>query len=645
MLHARRKRLLLAIAGVLVVLGGALLVWMDRHPVDVPWLDDRDPEAPSIDAFSNEAAPVLLISSLEDLARAARARDFDRMDWSLAWRNLLEQEVGWFAHREYVELGAEPWTGRALVIVAHSAIARCTPAEIAELAAFVAAGGVLLLDRPGPAWEALSGLRLGPERRREGRISAAAPDVLAPEVRAELQRAGIPLPVRLHALDSPLDAGLETLLAFDGEPALVARPAGRGAVVSVLFDLGWLLVTVQQGRPEPDYRVAKRWGFYRHLLESHDLVWHESYLRNAVPAADVLERAVLAAACRFVSLPVWWAFPREAMGLLLMTHDEDEYGADRCRLLLDHEVSIGARSTFFLLSGRRMEDGWPADAVRHFAAQGADLALHWNRLPAITGLWKLEPIARVFALADQVDFFRETQRRGGLPAGPLLNRNHYLMWASPAEFRAGDTHYTRTFRILHRHGIVMDSTYGPNREGRGYLFGTGRPFHPLDVDGKHIPLREMPFLSQEDWGGEDEAWFGRLFAESEAWYHSAICCIFHPHLIVREEAGERLWKSVYASAARHRHAAVSFREYHDFLEARRASPLRFARADDGALRIECEAEGPDLAVLLRGTVHAVELDGQPVDRPGTLSLDGQRCTLVAVPAGRHVLVIRDGNSR
>jgi len=638
-LTLRRSVLLLAIAVVVCGAIGGILVILDRHPIHVSLLDDNDLEAPATDAFRANASPVLLISSLEDLCLAAHGQNFDAMDWSLAWINLLEQECGYYAHVEYVQLSPDTWSGRSLVIVAHSAIPRFTEAQIESLKAFVREGGVVILDRPSAKWLSMSGIALGPAEAGEARIRGAHPDVLVTRVAEALDRVDLPFPIAIHRLDGSVPEDVRTLFRFDDRPALLERALGDGVVLSTTFDLGRLLVTVQQGRPEPDYTVRKKWGFYGHVLETHDLVWHRSYLENTIPAADVLERAILAAVRRHGPLPVWWAFPDLAMGLLLMTHDEDEKGAEMCRLLLDHERKINARATYFLMTGPRVTDGWPPDAVRRYAELGADLSFHWNRLPWQTGIWKLEPVSRVFALADQIDFYRAALANGGVRPGPLLNRNHYLMWAAGAAFRAGTTHYTRTFRTLYRHGVVMDSSYGPNRQARGYLFGTGRPFYPMDVDGKRIPIWEMPFVSQENWGGEDENWFRRLFTESHDRYHTAICCIFHPHIIVREDAGNKLWKSVYAIAANYGHPALTFRDYYNFLEGRRTSGLGWQVLGKGRLQIQCEAEIEGLSVAIRGSPVRVSLDGQPLAKQRSISLDGHPFTLLPVSAGKHTLVV------
>lgn len=637
-----RNGFLLITAAILMIGAGICLFLLDRNPVHVSWLDDTDPEAPATDAFRNNDASVLLVSSLEKLAAAARPQVFEQMDWSLAWINLLEQEIGYYAHVEVEELGSNPWANRSLVILAHSAVSGLRPPRMASLEKFVASGGALILDRPGEAWAHLSGLKPGKVLPlQKGWITAATPEVLAPRILKELAQTSIPYPVQMHELAGPLEPDTRTLLFLNKAPAIVARRLGKGVVISTTFDLGRLLVVLQQGNPDPDYKVQKRWGYYKHVLETHDLVWDETYLRNSIPTADILERAVLASVRVHRPLPVWWAFPDEAMGLLLMTHDEDEYGSSQCQLLLDHEKAIGVESTYFLMTGRRAADGWPPEAVQRFSREGADLALHWNRMPAVTGLWKAEPISRVFSLADQIESYRKVLTSGGMGPAPLLNRNHYLMWASWTDFPSGRTHYTHTFRIMYRHGIVMDSSYGPNRDGQGYLFGTGRPFYPMDMDGKRIPIHEMPFVSQEDWGGENEAWFQKLFSESRDLYHSALCCIFHPHIIVREEGGNRLWKSVYRIAARHGHSALTFRDYYDFLEARRSSPLHYEYLPGGGVQIEVTARTDGLSVAVQSsTGRNVEMDGMPVKRTVSLSLDGQPLILIPVPRGRHTLVLR-----
>lgn len=626
----RKFRLLLV---ALVLIGAAVVLWrLDRHPVHVPAFDAVDPEAPSRTAYRDGDAPVLLVTSLERISDRARAGRFPDADLSTAWLNPVRQEFGDHAHVDVRTLRPESLANRTLVIVTRSAI---DTAPVEALGAFVARGGTLLLECPGERWRAVAGVAVGPlAPARPGRITDAAPTVLAADERTAIDRAGLELPFATAQPSGPVADDARSVLAVDGRPVVWTRAVGPGHVVVCGFDVGRLLVTVQQGLPEADYRVRKRWGFYEHVLESHDLVCAESLLKNAIPIADVVERAIFAATGVRETTPGWWAFPDRAPGLLLMTHDEDEYGAAQCDILREHERSIGARATYFLIAGRRLADGWRADDARRFADDGADLALHWNQLPMLTGIWKVEPISRQFALIDQVDWFRALRRDAGIASAPILNRNHYLTWASPAEYASGDTHYTRNFRRMYRHGIVVDSTYGPNRGGRGYLFGTGRPFVPIDTDGQPIPVREIPFVSQEDWGGEDEAWFARLFAESESRYHCAITTIFHPHLIVREPDGNRLWKAVYRLAAAHRHPARSVRDYQDYLERRARSRIR--RAGDGW---QLDARGSDLSVVLAGRPAAVLVDGRTAEWT-PIGIDGRPHVLVAVPAGRSTLTIR-----
>ena len=104
-------------------------------------------------------------------------------------------------------------------------------------------------------------------------------------------------------------------------------------------------------------------------------------------------------------------------------------------------------------------------------------------------------------------------------------------------------------------------------------------------------------------------------------------------------SGNRLWKSVYRSAARHGHPALTFRRYHDFLEARRASPLRWTVEPDGELTVECASERDDQSVIVRGRVTRARLTGgRDLDRR-PISVDGLPHTLVRVPAGEHKLAL------
>ena len=70
----------------------------------------------------------------------------------------------------------------------------------------------------------------------------------------------------------------------------------------------------------------------------------------------------------------------------------------------------------------------------------------------------------------------------------------------------------------------------------------------LDTDGLPLPIRELPFVHQEDWGGEDAGFFETLFRESHERHHEAIVSLIHPHLEVRKAGGRAVWQAVLAQA-------------------------------------------------------------------------------------------------
>lgn len=398
------------------------------------------------------------------------------------------------------------------------------------------------------------------------------------------------------------------------------------------------LVELQQGVPaNDDFTLEKTLGFYDWCLETHDLASITDPRHELEPLADRLEFEMLMKFRRTEPLPRWWYFPDAAPGLLLMTHDEDAYGAEQCDLLLEHELEIGARSTTFLIPFPRMDELWSDADVARYRDAGNDLQLHWNRDAMVSGFWKVEPTKRVFGLDEQLELLERTL---GARPEPLINRNHYLIWESLANMRSGDSDWARTFRILHAAGVDMDSSYGPNRGGRGFVFGTGRPFYPLDTNGLVIPVLELPFVAQENWDGEDEAWWTALFETSATGGHSALACIFHPHLIVREEAGNALWKHVYAEAERFEHPSITMSEYHAFLAARRESPLVESWQGSFTLRVECEARSDSLWLELTGDANfAATIDGEPARTKTRSCCAGHR--FVHVPRGAHTIVFTD----
>ncbi len=618
----RRRRLVIAGSVLLVV----LLLVVRRLDVDPPDIASWQPaeRAPlaSPPEPSRDPGPWLLVH--EPAESGAATAQFSDNDWSYAWLNTLEQGFGRADVVSPSDLIGGALDRAEVVVLSRRAGDLLDPGAVAALTSFVESGGTLVLDRPAGTVARLSGVELSGERFPAERITT--------EPREDWHDL-LPLVVEVEQLASPPADGIRTLLAMDGRPAVVERPLGSGLVVSMLFDYPRQLVAVQQGVPEAGYRIEKRFGKYDWLFEPEDVVVDERLLDNPVPCADLLEDWLVDRMGARRPMARWWRFPADREGAFLMTHDEDLQGGAELAVLTEYEKTIGATSTTFIIPNRRLWETWksPVDWYTVLEEEhGADLQLHWNVLSMPIGVWKIEPFLVRYSLPHQIELLERDIER------PFANRTHYLI--------LGD-HYTKAFRLLEKQGIRWDTTYGPNRGGRGYQFGTGLPYRPLDTNGNPFALREIPFVTQEDWGEASPEFLERLLRESESRYHQVIIPIFHAHLIVKEPEGEAFWKQSYEDAKATNHWITSFFEWDAFWTARRESALRSTyRARDGVLEADFDAARDDLAILLPMRVGerrlaSVEVAGRPVE-PVPTRFGEVRCARVPVPGGGGRLVAR-----
>jgi hypothetical protein len=285
----------------------------------------------------------------------------------------------------------------------------------------------------------------------------------------------------------------------------------------------------------------------------------------------------------------------------------------------------------FVIGHPRMPEDWTAerDFAAAIAAAGGATGLHWNQFPQPRGIGPIEPFAYVMTCARQAEWLRAL---APATAAARTNRNHYLILRP---------HWSETFRILAAQGIRLDSTFGANK-GRGYLFGTARPFRVLDRTGLPLPLLELPFENQEGWGGADVAYFKRLFTANAARHKGAIVSLFHhPHVLAAADGGRQLIDAVAANALESGHRPMTFDEMLAFWDARRAARVR-STPEGEALRIQFLAATADTALgvpLVGRTLESAAIDGAPVE-PVPVRIGAWTWASLPLPAGEHEILLR-----
>ena len=617
---------ILALLGVAGVVGLGGLRYFDMHPITVGSPPDEAEIGGSAPVPSTGGDVAVWIGPADPLVPDG----YRYADYSSGWINLIEAEMGPCS----VVTGERPdLTGYAALVVTSSALAA---ADAADLVSFLDSGGLLLFDAPndGSAYPTHLASLLG----GVGTAGRPFPD-------DDLLPAGLVAPVDREAFDEvPFhrpDAVLD--LSDIGEPAadstLFARADGSGQVVVSALNVGRFYTNMLQGAPHDDaFGLTQRFGDYDDILEPDDLVADVRLRQNEVPFADLFARAVCSLLDRPHRLPnprLLW-FPAGSDGLILMTHDEDFRGGEKSLWLTEWDRDLGLRGTTFAISTRRVEENWlidgrtPSDMAQAIEEIGGSVGLHWNQYPMEVGIGPIEPIKVYMSLEEQIERFRAVSPA---TADVRTNRNHYLI------VRDG---WVEVFRVMAAHGIRLDSTFGANK-GRGYLFGTARPYSILDDDGLPLAIRELPFVNQENWGGADQAYFSRLLAANAERHKGAIVSLFHPHLIILEDDGRALFEHVAKTALATNHRPFHFDEMLAFWEARIGATVQTGETRDGRVDVLVEVDHEDLAVAWPVTGSAAPRSAQTAggeDLPvEDIEIGGVTYKSLRVPPGSHRISI------
>jgi hypothetical protein len=265
----------------------------------------------------------------------------------------------------------------------------------------------------------------------------------------------------------------------------------------------------------------------------------------------------------------------------------------------------GIRGTLFVISDQGLHARWRGNGrLRQLNEKKAEVGLHWNRFqrPRLK-LRSFKFGMHEESLEKQVAFL---ERELGQPI--RLNRNHYL---------ALGHFYDEHFKSLQAQGLLFDSTYGPNQGGKGYLFGTGYPYYGMTWDGSATGVLELPFLTQEMWGGADLDFLRRLILESDENFHQCVVMNFHPHYSIRHEEGQETWLGSLRFAKERQQWTPTMGEFFEFFEQRGKSVLQ-SRFSDNTLEISVESMAETSALSFPNQISGgrrflrAEMDGVEV---------------------------------
>ncbi len=496
---------------------------------------------------------------------------------------------------------------------------------------FVAHGGTIIVE--GPIWDFFQEKRsfFAPERHPLDRITRISGDLWPTKLTECLMT--MPFQTMGWQVNLPTPQGVDILMEMNCIPVLFRRFLGRGRVYILGFDFGLLLTGFQQGVPlGGKKKLRKTHGTQQRVIEPEDTVCDPLLLDNTFPYADLFERFLYRMFSEDRPAPRWWYFPGFYKGALISTHDEEALGKDsRIEEMNEVEKSLGLRGTMFVISDRMISARWGRDgALAALGRNGLEIGLHWNRFekPRLKvrrfkfGLHEVPLQTQIRCLQQQTG------------QSVRINRNHYL---------ALGRNYGEHFEHLDRHEIGLDSTYGPNQGGRGYLFGTAYPYHGLTWDGKISKVLELPFVTQENWGGADPAFLKGLILDSDANFHQCLVILFHPHYTLTQEEGRQMWTGAMHLAKELNQWIPTMGEFYGFFQSRCESSIE-STFSDGILetRVDALAENLTLRFPCRITpdrcIRSVKIDG--VESEFHIYLDAwMEDAMVAIPLGSHAVTI------
>lgn len=614
----------------LTILSGAVLRYLDVNPITSRELPSEIEIRGALPTVTRNSAVTLLIDD-EAIAASAKSRSFQALDLSFGWLSPLEAEFGPVA----IERVSSPGAAHAGAwVVTCSAVRR----GLARAQDVLRDGGTVLVELGGlPSEETAPWLELAKLHSDAASASvelrhALPPGVLRSQDQVAFESGPAPRPTGALSL-APTDPS--TIALGEGDRSFFFRTTvGNGTLIVVAFDVGRWFATMLQGRPtKDDFTVTETHGDYPDRIEPDDLIEDPRLRENELPFADLAAHAIasLLDAPGRTPLPriLWW--PKDSRGTFLMTHDEDLRGGKAMLDLAHRDQARGIRGTHFVVGHPRILESaidWPrsAEFARRIALADGALTVHWNQLPTPHGALRIEPIQWVATLEEQLAWLASA-----LPSDEgfdrTINRNHFLMLRP---------HWSSTYRILAAQGVVLDSTLAANK-GRGFLFGTARPYRLLDDNGLPLPIRELPFQAQEDWGGADASFFERLFRRNAESDHGALVTIFHPPNVLKTPTPEELIDRVRALSTETGHRSWTMPQFLEFCERRIAADLEIREMTASRLRFRISVASDDACIGL--PLHRSNMVTCLVDGKSTAitleSVAGVPYARIAVPRGDH----------
>lgn len=571
-----------AIVAVLVFARG-----LNDHPmtVDVD-LDTSD----GIELTRDAGADILVVLDYEAIRQSGTT--FGARDWSAAWINLVEQELGPVSIATPETL-SQRLIDDARVIVLTSSVSGDLPQSMIEsVRQRVVDGHTVVIERPrGQARELFSAN--GRAGQRRGQAITHAEGLEAPFA-GQLRQ--MPLFTDYIGSTSARE-GSETLLSIDGAPVIYAVPFGDGQAITVDFNLGEQLISLQQGRPGEDFLVQRSSDIERRPPRTADLIADERLLGADVPYADLLERFIVyGVLMRYAPIPAFWIYPEAADGAVIFIHEDARLG-DGGAWMLEHEVEHGGTSTLLTT----IDSGLTQQGAERIHHRGGEIGLAWRVPDPSVALFEPVGLGGFEPLREAIDL--DTQLRGlrrRLPVGYIRSaRTFDGVWTD---------HWSDPLAALSKAGIRADFSYETPAH-RGYSFATGMPFLAMNDEGLPLGIRVYPIVVPP--GATSGPDLADLLRASSEGHHQLITIATRPSVFADypDMADFESWLGTFAHIQEHNHVIVNALRFDAYQRARRAGSIRSRYQTRSPLpqAARSEATAPNhRGNLLRVTVEAQE---------------------------------------
>jgi hypothetical protein len=552
--HTAYRALLWAL--VLIV---ATALYLDTSPVV---LEAEVETAEGIEITREAESDVLIVLDYEAIRNSGDS--FEERDFSVAWINLFEQELGPVSIATPQSLSMKVLDASRVVVLSSSVGDQVPPSLLEKLRQHVLDGNTIVVERPkGELRETFSAN--GRAGERSGQALTFARGMADPYME---QLLAMPLSTQFIGSTAPRK-GATTHLSIDGAPAIYAAPIGEGTAITVDFDFGEQMVALQQGKPSSDFRVDS--ADKTTTPKTSALIMAPELQRNTVPYADLLERFIVHGVIgTYAPLPAFWMFPGGASGALVAIHEDAELG-DGGGWMLDYETERKGVST--LLS--TVDSGLTASGAAIIHRKGGEVGLAWNKagtpheIDERVGIGEFKPIARPVGIEAQLDELRETLPVNYVKTARITDSWWDQKWAYP-------------FELMAAQDLRIDTSYSP-APGAGYAFGTGLPYLVVSREGQPLGIRELPVVYPT--GVTDGPELVDLIEQSAQGHHQAITWAVEPKIFADFPDMERFerWLSVFEIAKQHGHIITSALRLDQFMRSRRAGRIQSRIVHDANL--------------------------------------------------------------